>query len=52
LIAHESVPFPRRAKDDRKLVTMEYIDSYKFVPRGASANGLPPLAEGRKTPPQ
>lgn len=33
LVAHESLPFPRRAKDDRRLVTMEYVDSYKFVPR-------------------
>ena len=33
LVAHESVPFPRFAKNERRLVTMEYIDSYKFVPR-------------------
>lgn len=33
LIARESVPFARLAKDDRRLVTMEYIDSFKFVPR-------------------
>jgi hypothetical protein len=46
LIAHESVPLPRMAKDDRRLVTMEYIDSYKFVPRDSSATESPPLAEG------
>ena len=44
LIAHESLPFPRFAKNDRKLLTMEYIDSYKFVPRDASAKDASPLA--------
>jgi hypothetical protein len=37
LIAHESIPFPRLAKNERRLVTMEYIHSYKFVPRGDSS---------------
>jgi hypothetical protein len=45
LIAHESLPFPRMAKGDRKLVTMEYVDSYKFIPRDAAA-GKSPLAVG------
>jgi hypothetical protein len=49
LVAHESIPFPRLAKGDRRLVTMEYIDSYKFVPRDGAANELPPMADGRKT---
>ena len=49
LIAHESVPFPRFAKNERRLVTMEYIDSYKFVPRSNSAKDAPPLADGRQT---
>lgn len=51
LVAHESVPMPRMAKNDRRLFAMEYIDSYKFVPKGATANGLP-LADVGKTPPQ
>ena len=46
LIAHESLPFPRYAKDDRKLLTMEYIDSYKFIPRDQAANPIPSLAAG------
>lgn len=33
LVGHESVPFPRMAKNDRSLITMEYVDSYKFIPR-------------------
>jgi hypothetical protein len=33
LVAHESIPFPRLAKNDRTLMTMEYVDSYKFIPR-------------------
>ena len=49
LVAHESIPFPRLAKGDRRLVTMEYIDSYKFVPRDGVASNLPPMADGRKT---
>ena len=44
LIAHESLPFPRMAKDDRRLVTMEYVDSYKFVPR----QGTTPLADSQQ----
>lgn len=46
LVAHESVPLPRLAKNDRRLVTMEYIDSFKFVPRSDSA---PPLVDHRQT---
>ena len=49
LVAHESIPFPRLAKGDRRLVTMEYIDSYKFVPREGAPSDLPPMADGRKT---
>lgn len=48
LVAHESMPFARMAKDDRKLLAMESIDSYKFVPLGTSANGSPPLAKSRE----
>ena len=49
LVSHESIPFPRLAKNDRRLVTMEYIDSYKFVPRDGMQSKLPPMADGRKT---
>jgi len=45
LVAHESLPFPRRAKDDRRLVTMEYVDSYKFVPREGIAELQPKHGE-------
>jgi hypothetical protein len=48
LVAHESLPFPRRTKNDRNLLTMESIESYKFVPLGASAKGLPPLAKSQE----
>lgn len=47
LVAHESVPFPRLAKDDRRLITMEYIDSYIFIRPDASANDSTPLANGQ-----
>ena len=47
LIAHESIPFPRLAKDDRRLVTMEYIDSYKFIPLEDSSTEIRPMAAGR-----
>ena len=48
LTAHESIPFPRLTKNERRLVTMEYIDSYKFVPRVDSLKEAPPMAERRK----
>ncbi len=48
LVGHESLPFPRRAKNDRRLITMEYIDSYKFVPLSPLDKTLPPLAESAK----
>ncbi len=51
LIAHESIPFPRLAKDDRSLMTMEYIDSYKFVPRDGLAKESKSTANGRQTSP-
>ena len=47
LVAHESIPFPRLAKDDRRLVTMEYIDSYKFIPLEDSSTEIRPMAAGR-----
>jgi hypothetical protein len=49
LVAHESIPFPRFAKNERRLITMEYIDSFKFIPRTESAKETPPLADGRQT---
>ena len=47
LLARESIPLPRRAKDDRRLVTMEYIDSFRFIPRSNSETTRPPTADGR-----
>jgi hypothetical protein len=52
LVAHERLPFPRMTKNERRLVTMEYINSYKFIPRDGSPNGVTPLADGRQTPPR
>lgn len=52
LVAHESLPFPRMAKDDRRLITMEYIHSYKFVPRGTLSEPSPPMAEAFKPSPR
>ena len=48
LVAHESIPFPRFAKNERRLITMEYIDSYKFIPRTESSNEARPVADGRQ----
>ncbi|WP_397571438.1 glycosyltransferase family 39 protein [Schlesneria sp. T3-172] len=51
LVGRESVPLPRRAKDDRRLVTMEYVDSFRFVPRADSRLSTPlPTADGRLNP--
>ena len=46
LVAHESFPFPRMAKNDRSLITMEYVDSYKFTPRDGVGRTALPLASG------
>ena len=48
LVAHESLPFARMAKDDRRLLTMEYVHSYKFVPRCSSTDPVSPMAEAQK----
>jgi hypothetical protein len=48
LTSHESIPFARMGKDDRRLLAIEYIDSYRFVPKQDSPYKLPPLAEGHK----
>ena len=49
LLARESISFPRYSKNERTLFTMEFIDSYKFVPRDSAPRSLPPppLAEHR-----
>ena len=48
LIGHESIPFPRLSKNERQLLTMEYIDSYKFIPREASdETGKPKKPDGQ-----
>ncbi len=49
MIAHESLPFPRFAKNDTRFVAMEYVDSYKFIPRDGkpTSSSLPPLADRR-----
>lgn len=54
LVAHESLPFPRYAKNDTRLVAVEYIDSYKFVPRtGSLTSASPsPLADHRHVQPR
>ncbi|WP_010588152.1 ArnT family glycosyltransferase [Schlesneria paludicola] len=44
LVAHESVPFPRMAKNDRSLITMEHVDSYKFIPRDGVVRAELPFA--------
>lgn len=49
LVAHESIPLPRLAKNDRRLVTMEYVDSFKFVPRSESATATRPLVDHHQT---
>jgi hypothetical protein len=49
LVARESISLPRMRPDDRTVMAVETIDSYKFVPRdpSAPASPSPPLAEGR-----
>ena len=49
LIAHESLPLPRFAKNDTRFVAMEYVDSYRFVPlEGKQPPTSPaPLADRR-----
>jgi hypothetical protein len=37
LVSREHISFPRLRKDDRTLVSLESIDSYKFVPRDPSS---------------
>ena len=48
LIARESIPFPRMAKNERTLVTMEYVDSFRFIPRNRSEKDVPPIADESK----
>ena len=48
LISEDHLPFPRFAKDDRRLLTMEYVNSYRFIPRGETGNGLPSVANGTR----
>jgi hypothetical protein len=47
LVGRESLSFPRLRQDERTLVAVEYVDSYKFVPRGPSSDRVssPPLAD-------
>ena len=47
LVGREHISFPRLRKDDRTLVTLESIDSYKFVPRDPSSesHSAPPLVD-------
>ncbi len=51
LIGRTSLPFPQFAKNERRLMMMEYIDSYQFIPRDRSSSGSrpPPLADRRTT---
>jgi hypothetical protein len=54
LLAHESLPFPRFAKNDTRFVAMEYVDSYKFIPRDNQLTppSPPPLADRRHERPR
>jgi hypothetical protein len=33
LVARDSMPVPRYAKNERRLVTVDYLETFKFVPR-------------------
>jgi Dolichyl-phosphate-mannose-protein mannosyltransferase len=49
LVGHESVSLPRCRQDDRTLIAVELVESYKFVPRNPSHPApAPTLAEGRQ----
>ena len=50
LVGHEQIPFPRLAKNERTLVTMEYVDSYKFIPRTNNEKDSPPIVGQVKSP--
>ena len=50
LVGHEQIPFPRLAKNERTLVTMEYVDSYKFIPRTDNEKDSPPIVGQVKSP--
>jgi hypothetical protein len=47
LVGRESVSLPRLRQDERTVMAIETIDSYKFVPRDPSSKALPlpPLAD-------
>lgn len=49
LIGHEQIPFPRMAKNERTLVTMEYVNSYKFIPRTDAEKEKPPMVGQSKS---
>jgi hypothetical protein len=48
LVGRESLSFPRYRPDDRTLIAVEFVDSYKFAPRDLSNPAVPvsPLAAG------
>jgi hypothetical protein len=41
LVARESLSFPRLRQDERTLLAVEFVDSYKFVPRDPSSDRVP-----------
>jgi len=48
-VGRESLSFPRYRQNERTMMAVEFVDSYKFVPRNPShaPSSNPPLAEGR-----
>ena len=47
LVGRESVSLPRLRQDERTVMAIETVDSYKFVPRDPSSKAVPlaPLAD-------
>jgi hypothetical protein len=50
LVGRESASFPRLRHDERTLITMEFIDSYKFVRRDPSRSSDPSQAIAAPSP--
>ena len=53
LVGRESVSLPRLRQDERTVMAIETIDSYKFVPRDPSSKAVPvpPLADESESAP-
>lgn len=51
LAAQESISLPRLRQDERTVMAIEFVDTYRFVPRDPSSQPLlsPPVANGERS---